>query len=83
MSSEIIFFRKKNKYYLIAFFFLFAFLVPSFINERSYNTLSVFEKGAVEHILRAKGWLYGFEKVFWQVLYDFFVCCLFVVFLTA
>ena len=70
MSLEINFFRKKNKFYFILLFF-FVYLLPGFINERSYNTLSVFEKGAIEHFLRAKLWLYGFKSVFWQNLTDF------------
>ena len=59
------------------YFFFFAVLLPSLIDKRSCNTLSVFEEGVVQHIWRAKGWLYGFESVFGQVLYDF----LFVVYL--
>ena len=35
----------------------FFYLLPSFINERSHDTLSVFKGGALEHILRAEGWL--------------------------
>ena len=68
-SLKILFFSKKNKYYLILPFFVC--LLRSFINERSLNIKSVFRKGANEHILRAKIWLYGFESVFWQVLIDF------------
>ena len=77
MSWEIILFREKDKYYLVLIFFFFVYLLPDFINERSHNTLSVFEEGAIKHILRAKVWHYGFESVFWQNLTDF----LFVVYL--
>ena len=70
MSLEIIFF-KKNKYYLV----FFVYLLPGFINEMSHNT-SVCEESAIEHILRANVWLYGFESVLWQTLTVF---CLFVV----
>ena len=71
MSLEVIFFRKKNKFYLMLPFFVF--LLPVFIIERSHNTLSVFAEGAMEQILRAKVWLYGFESIFWKNLTDFFV----------
>ena len=41
------------------------------------NTVSVFDEGAIEQVLRAKVWLYGFESNFWLVLIDF----LFIVYL--
>ena len=78
MSLEIIFFEKKTNITLICFFFYFVYLLPGFINERSNNTLSVFEESAIEHILSAKVWLYGFESVLWQKLTDYCllpVCC--------
>ena len=78
MSLEIFFFRKKNKYYLILpSVFFFVYLLPGFTDKMSHNTLLMFEEGAIEYILRAKVWLYGFESVFWQNLTDF----LFVVYL--
>ena len=81
MSLEITLFRKKNiinKVLLnFAFFFLFVYLFPGFNDEKSHNTLLVFKEEAIEHILRAKVWLYGFVSVFWQKLTDF----LFVVYL--
>ena len=49
----------------------------SFISERPHNTLSVFDEGAIEHILGAKVWLYGFHSFLLQVFTDFlFVVCL-------
>ena len=44
-------------------FFLFVCLLTCFINERSLNTLLLFEEGAIEHILRP---IYDFtsEKAF-------------------
>ena len=69
MCLKTIFFEK---YYLILpFLFFFVYLLPTFINERSYNTILVFGEGAIEHILVAKVWLLGFESVFGQVLIDF------------
>ena len=47
-----------------AFCFPFLSLLPSFINERSHNTLSVVAESSIEHILMAIVWLYGFESVF-------------------
>ena len=70
MSLEINFFRKK-KYYIILHFFLFCQMLLIFNNERPHNTLSVFDEGAIKHILGAKVWLYGFQSIFWQVLIDF------------
>ena len=53
------------------------YLLTSVIEERSHTTLSVFEEGAIEPSLGANLWFYGFESVFWQILFDF----LFVVYL--
>ena len=73
MFLEIIFFE--IKYYLVLR--SFVYLLPSFVNEMAHNTLPVFDEGAIEHILRAKVWLYGFESVFRQVLIDFLFVYLF------
>ena len=73
------FFFEKKKQLLINFgFFLFCLLASWFHKERSHNKLSVFEEGAIEHILRAKVWLYGIKSFFWQNLTDFCllsICC--------
>ena len=76
MSLEV-FFRKKLKCYLILHFFYFIYLLPNFIIQRLHNTISVLAESAIEYILMAIVWLYGFESVFCQILIDF----LFVVFL--
>ena len=52
MSLEIIFFQEKL--FNFVFFSFLVYLLPGFIIERSHDTLSVFEEGAFEHILRAK-----------------------------
>ena len=62
---------------IIFAFSLFIYLIPSFINERLRNTLSVLAENAIKHILMTIVWLYGFERVLYQVLIDF----LFVVYL--
>ena len=46
-------------------------MLPGFINERAHNKLSVSGEGAIEHILSAKVWLYGFERVSGKNLTDF------------
>ena len=51
--------------------FFFVLLLLIFINERPHTTLSVFDEGAIDYILEAKVWLYGFQSSFWQVLIDF------------
>ena len=72
MSSEIFFFEKKIKVLLIfASCIHFVYLLPSFINKRSHNTLLGVAENAIEHILKAIVWLYGFESVFCQVLFEF------------
>ena len=63
MTLEIIFFRKKQVLLNFAFF-LFVDLLPNFNNESSHNLLSVFNECAMEPILWAKVWLYGFKSVF-------------------
>ena len=55
---------KKQKYHLILPFSVH--LLPFLNNERWYSTLLAFENGAIEHILRGKIWLYGFDSVFSQ-----------------
>ena len=67
-----IFFEKKlNCYLFLHLFSISVYLLPSFINERSHNTLSMVAESAIEHILIAIVLLYGFESVFCQVLFDF------------
>ena len=84
MSLAIFFFEKKLKCYLpLHLFSIFDYLLPSFINEMSHKTLSMVAESAIEHILTAIVWIYGFESVFSQILIDFFVCCLYVLFVTA
>ena len=51
MSLEINFFEKKQVLYNFAFFFFFVQLLLIFINERTHNTLSVFDEGAIKHTL--------------------------------
>ena len=59
-------------------FFIFIYLLPSFINERLHNTLLVLKERAIEYILIAIFWFYGFESFFCQVLIHFlFVYLLF------
>ena len=53
--------------------FFFVCLLPSFINERSHKTLSVFKECVIQLILKTRVWLYGIEIVFWLNLTDFFV----------
>ena len=45
-------------------FRFFVNLLPSLTNEWPYTILSLFEKGAIEKILRAKIWLDGLDSVF-------------------
>ena len=68
-----IFFSKKIEL-LLNFAFCFPFLSTCYLaslKKRSHNTLSVVAESAIEHILMAIVWLYGFESVFGQVLFDF------------
>ena len=58
----------------------FVYLLPSLTNKWTKTTLSVFEEGANEYILRAEIWLDGFDSIFWPVTIEFlFVvfCCSF------
>ena len=71
MSLEIIFFRKKVLLYFASYFFFSDELLSNFINDRSHYILSVFDKSAFKHILRAQFWLYGFKIVFRQNLTHF------------
>ena len=83
MSLEIFFFDKKLVL-LCILFSIFVYLLPSLINERSNNTLLAVAESAIEHFLMVRVWLYGFESVFRQVLFNYFVCsCLYVLFVTA
>ena len=78
----IFFFEKRNKTFTQFFiFFFFNYLLHSRINERSHTTLSVYEEGAIEHILRAKIWLYDFKSFFWQALIEFLFVVYFLFFL--
>ena len=54
-----------------ALFNFFFYLLPSFINAKSHNHLSGLAKSAIEHILIAIVWFYGFKNVFCQALIDF------------
>ena len=70
-------FEKKHVLHNFAFFSFFFYLLLIFINKRPHNTFLVFDEGAIEHILGAKVWLYGFQSILWQVFIDFlFVVCL-------
>ena len=72
LNLKLFFFRQKNKALPnFASFFVFVYLLLSLINDKSHTTICVFDEGAIKRILRAKIWLYGFESVFWQVLFDF------------
>ena len=55
------FFSKKKQ--VLHNFAFFVFLLLIFINERPNNTLSLFDEGAIEHILGAKVWPYGFQSI--------------------
>ena len=70
MSLEISFFRKKTSIIILHFLFFFVYLLLIFINEFAHNTLWVFYESAIEHILGAKVWLYGFQIIS-GVLIDF------------
>ena len=63
MTLNIILFRKKNQNYILLPFSLFVYLLPSPTNKWPNTTLSVFEEGANEYILRAEIWLDGFDCV--------------------
>ena len=68
LDLDIILFRKKIK--IITYFcslLFFVYFLSSLTNEWPDTTLSVFEEGANEYILRAEIWFDGFESVFWQV----------------
>ena len=80
MTLDIILFRKKiQNYYIILPFSLFVYLLPSLINKWPQTTLSVYEEGAIEYILRVKIWLEDFDSVFWQVSIEFLFVVFFVV----
>ena len=81
ISLEIIFLKYKQV--LNFAFFFFVYLLSGFISERSHNAFSLFEEGAIEHILSVKLWLYGLESVFWQNLTDCLLCLVVVLFVTA
>ena len=66
MSLKTIFFRKKNKYNLI---FLSTCYLASLINERSHNTLSLFDEGVIGQIFSAKVLLYGFGSDFFLLIF--------------
>ena len=68
MTLDIILFRKKIKIitYFCPFLF-FVYLLPSLTNKWPNTTLSVFEEGANEYLLRAEKWHDGFDSVFCQV----------------
>ena len=57
MTLEIIIFSKKKQVLFSVAFFLFVYLLPILINERSHNTLLVITEGAIKHNLRSKIWL--------------------------
>ena len=63
-------------------FFLYVYLLPSLINERSNTNLSALKQGAIKDILIGKIWRYGFDSVFSQVLNEILIivsiCFLFV-----
>ena len=65
MSLEFFFRKKISVTYFCILFSIFVYLLPCFINESSHNTLSVFAESAIEHILMAIAWLYGFESFIW------------------
>ena len=72
MSLEINFFQKKKQVlYNFAFFSFLSNCCFFFTNKLPHNTLLVFDEGALEHILRAKVWPYGFQSIFCQVSIDF------------
>ena len=61
----------------------FVYLLPGLTNEMPHTTLSLFEEGAIEYILRAKIWLDGFDSVFWQLSIEFLFVIFFVILLAA
>ena len=69
--------------FILHFFIIFIYFLPSFINERLHNILLMLAKSAVKHFLMAIVWLYGFESVFCQVVIDFVRCLFVVLFVTA
>ena len=58
------FLSKENKYYIILHI-LFNYCIIEWPD----NTVSVFDEGAIEHILGSKVWLYSFQSILWQVLF--------------
>ena len=71
MTLDVILFRKKVLHTFALLFFVH--LLPSLTSEWRHTTLSVFEEGGIEYILRAKIWLDGFDSVFWQVSIEFLI----------
>ena len=64
MTLDVILLRKKSKLLHTFTFRFFVNLLPGLTNERPYTTLSLFEEGAIEKLLRAKIWLHGLDSVF-------------------
>ena len=79
MTLKLDLFPKKSQksFLILPFFFFFVHLLPSLINEESYNTSSELEEGTIEHILRAKTWLYGYDSVLLQILIQLFLLSLY------
>ena len=67
MTLNVKLFRKKVKLLHTLALRFFVYLLPSPNNEWPRTTLSLFEEGTIEYILRAKIRLDGFDSVFWQV----------------
>ena len=81
MSLKVLVFEKSKVPLIFALFLFSVLLLPIPINERSQTTFMAFVEGSIEHILRGKIWLYGFDSVFSQVLIDYLfvvsICCSF------
>ena len=81
MTLDKILFRKIIE--IVTYICSFVYLLPSLTNKRPNTTLSVFDEGANEYILRAEIWLDGFYSVFWQVSIEFLFVVLLLFFLAA
>ena len=77
----IIVFEKKQKLLInLAHILFLVYLLPILINEKAYTTVLAFKDGSFEHILRGQKWPFGFDSIFSQVLIEFTLLSLFVLF---
>ena len=72
MALDIIFFRKK-KSKLLHTFALLSFFSTCYLISLINGSIVHYRYGAIEYILRAKIWLDGFDRVFWQISIEIFL----------